>query len=580
MSPPSVTTRALSYFIRADSPLLPLARHYAWTVPVVVIAGLLATILEGLGIGLAIPMLSLLSGSPTGGSGLVGWLSSIPNLLPEPYRYPGMAAFILGCVIVKGVIQSTTGMLISHVEVRGGHDIRQGIAKRLIETGYPFFLENSQARLFNAIGTDSWRVSDGIRSVFTLVGGSATVAVYAIILLLVNWKLFVITSLGSLVIGYLQSRTRERANSVSDAMQLANVDLADRMMILTYNFGKLIRLFGQQKEEESKFCAASGKVSDELLKLYAIRSINAPLIEVAYSGLFLIVLLAALPLGVEVPVLVAFLVLMYRMQPHVQSVGAAAVELAAIRGSLREVEWLLNAPSPTDDTGGLAFRELNEGIAFAGVRFEFDKRSVEPAVRDLTFTIRAGEWTALRGASGAGKSTIVNLLCRFLKPTAGRITVDGVDLQDFAKASWRAGLGVAGQDLEIFEGTIAENISYGSSATSEEIAAAAHTTCIDELIASLPDGYQTRIGERGYALSGGQRQRIGLARALIRRPRLLILDEATNALDAKLEAEVMRRLRTALPGATVIVISHRAATIRDCDYTVSLENGMLKDETA
>ena len=213
--------------------------------------------------------------------------------------------------------------------------------------------------------------------------------------------------------------------------------------------------------------------------------------------------------------------------------------------------------------------------------FRYPGSEVRPLVlHSASFEIRSGRSTAIIGRSGAGKTTIVNLLCRFVEPDEGRILVDGVPLDELDPVQWRRQIAVASQDLELVDGTILENITYGQSATPAEAERAAKLAEAHGFIEQLPQGYETLVGYRGASLSAGQRQRIALARALVRDPAILILDEATNAVDGLSEAAIVETLRSRAGRRTTIVISHHRSTISFCDDVVVLGSGRVKGQAA
>jgi subfamily B ATP-binding cassette protein MsbA len=266
------------------------------------------------------------------------------------------------------------------------------------------------------------------------------------------------------------------------------------------------------------------------------------------------------------------------MQPYLRLLGQARFQIASAQASIREVEWMLDpSGKPQPPTGTLPFSGLRQEIKFEDVGFGYSNRpEAGPVLVNASFSIRAHAVTALIGTSGAGKSTVVNILCRLLEPTAGRITVDGTNLAEIDPASWRSRIALAGQDVDLVDGTIAENIVYGAPDASEaDIQEAARLSDIHSFITTLPDGYETMVGNRGLSLSGGQRQRIGIARALIRRPQLLILDEATNAMDVHSEAKVMSLLDQVARTMTIIVVSHRASTLSRCEEGIVMEAGRI-----
>lgn len=206
-------------------------------------------------------------------------------------------------------------------------------------------------------------------------------------------------------------------------------------------------------------------------------------------------------------------------------------------------------------------------------------RSGDPVLKDVDFRVPAGSFVALVGPSGAGKTTIVDLLSRFYDPVTGAVEIDGADVREFRLASLRAGLGVVSQDTVLFHDTVRANIAYGMpEASAGEVEDAARTARAHDFISALPDGYETVVGERGTTLSGGQRQRIAIARALLRDPPILILDEATSALDTESERLVQGAMKRLLEGRTVFVIAHRLSTIRRADLIVVVDGGRVAQQ--
>ncbi len=242
---------------------------------------------------------------------------------------------------------------------------------------------------------------------------------------------------------------------------------------------------------------------------------------------------------------------------------------------------LLAEPRELPDRPGARTLEraaVHGDIALESVSFAYPG-SAAPVLDGVSFHARAGEMVAFVGASGAGKTTLSNLIARFFDPTGGRITVDGVDLRDIRLTSWRRLLGVVEQDVFLFDGTIAENIAYADrDASRERVEAAAHTACAHEFIAALPQGYDTRIGERGVRLSGGQRQRLAIARAVLADPKVLILDEATSNLDVESERAIQQGLANLMRNRTSFVIAHRLSTIRHADRIVVLKGGRVEQQ--
>jgi len=273
--------------------------------------------------------------------------------------------------------------------------------------------------------------------------------------------------------------------------------------------------------------------------------------------------------------LVAFMAYHMRLLAPVQNLMGLYTSVATARVSLDRVFEILDAPvevkeSPT----ALELREVRGDVEFENVTLKYDRETV--VLDAVSFKIPAGSLCAIAGPSGVGKSTVADLLLRFYDPQAGTITIDGRDLRDVRLGDLRREVVLVEQTAFLFNSTIAENIRYGCpSADADEITQAAKSASIDEFIRSLPEGYDTQVGERGQALSAGERQRIALARALLRDPAVLVLDEPTASVDPITEQTIAAALRSMMKGRTTIVISHRLSLIERADWVVVIDNGRV-----
>ncbi len=280
-----------------------------------------------------------------------------------------------------------------------------------------------------------------------------------------------------------------------------------------------------------------------------------------------------------IPYLFAFLICAYRTSTRIQiaiaSIGTLALHIGPI---IRLKEILQDAGKEYVPTQGRCFTNFNENMTFRSVSLQYAK-NLPCAVTDLSFAIPRGTVTALVGPSGSGKSSILDMIIRLYDPTAGEITIDGVPLSEYDVMSWRNALGVASQDLNVFNDSVEENIRFGQEqASQEDIIRAAKLASAHEFIMQLKENYQTKLGERGYKLSGGEIQRISLARALLKMPQILILDEATSSLDSMTEKEIQNSLSFYAKGRTVLIIAHRLSTIVFADQILYIENGKLYEQ--
>lgn len=551
--------------------------------PAVVILGLASAALEGAGIGLIIPMLGIIAGDgqANGLSGISAYFQAIGEGLGDGERLLVIAAAVLALIVLKNILAFANTLLTTFIYGKASHAIRSALSDQLLRIGYPFFMQQSPGRLLNIISNESWRASDAIQTVLSsIVHGSAAVILLAF-LLLMSWQMTLFVALGLLFVQLAHAALSATLKGPSRHVTSFNSELAARMLHLVHA-GRLIRVFGQETREKNAFDSASDAVRRAGFALQSRQGALPPLTEVLHSALFLAVVVSAWSIGVSFPVIVAFVVLLYRLQPHMRALQMSWSQIQGWSGSLEEVRWLLDSSDkPKPPQGNAPVDGLHQGMTFDRVTFRYPGSEVRPLVlHSASFEIRSGRSTAIIGRSGAGKTTIVNLLCRFVEPDEGRILVDGVPLGQINPVQWRRQIAVASQDLELVDGTILENITYGQSATPAEAERAAKLAEAHGFIEQLPQGYETLVGYRGASLSAGQRQRIALARALVRDPAILILDEATNAVDGLSEAAIVETLRSRAGRRTTIVISHHRSTISFCDDVVVLGSGRVMGQAA
>jgi subfamily B ATP-binding cassette protein MsbA len=553
-----------------------IARRYTWTASVVSVLALSISLLDGLGVSLLVPLLTTFTGDSAGirSKGVLGLISRLAWGHTRNERLLVISAVILASIMLKAVFQMCTNTFTAWVDGRVGHDMRCALSERLTNVGYPFYLAQDPGRLFNILGTESWKASDAARVLMTRIATIVAIAVFSTFLLFVSWRLSLMVVAGGLVTRIVQKRMEARLRSLSKHTVAINQLLHNRMLFEVFG-ARVIRIFHTESAEQQNFTRSSDEVRRAILNSDRVSGTQGPLMEAMHGLLLVFVLLTAMFTGMQLPVLAAFLMLMNRIQPHLRILEGSAATFAAASAHFDEVEWLLDPTGrPSPPQGHLPFKGLRKEITFDRVTLDYGGRR-GPALQEASFVLRRGHATALLGESGAGKSTVISLLCRLLDPTSGVIRVDGEDLAEIDVGGWLDSIALAGQDIELIDGTIALNIAYGRPETEpreiEEAIRAAHATFVQD----LPLGSDTPVGPGGLSLSGGQRQRIGLARALVRKPALLILDEATNALDQETEESILRILEGLRGEITMLVVSHKPSSLAFCDEVVRLQGGKV-----
>jgi ATP-binding cassette, subfamily B, bacterial MsbA len=555
------------------------AEQFLRSLPLLIALSLLGGLLETCSIALLVPLLSTLTGSTAQGSGSVARvLGALGGSLQPHARLFFIAAVIIVLVAAKGVVETTTRILSGWMEGRFGHALRVELARRIYNAPYLLHLRQSASRLVHILDTESWSASSAFRELLFQTSAIAAVCIFGGVLLLFDWQLTLIVVAATVLLRILRWAFIARLRRSSERLAQENVELADRTSFAVY-FAKLVRLLRQESAEVQRFSDASDRVRSAVLRMEALSGALPSTFELLHMLMFFFIMIVGIMSGRSLSGLATFLVLLNRIQPYLRAVQDSGAKFAGAAGTLKEVEFLLAQPMKRPEAAdGVVFTSLHDRIEFRDVTFSYEGGGGAPVLDRIDISIRAGRSTAIIGRSGAGKSTVLMLLCRLIEPSGGLIAVDGVNLREIDYDSWLRNIGIAGHDLELVGGTIADNIAYGGPAmTRSEIEVAAKMAHADEFIRMLRDGYDTVLGDRGLALSSGQRQRLAIARALARNPSILILDEATNSVDLAAEKLINDVLATVSGRMTVIVVSHRSSSLALCDDGVVLKDGTVED---
>ena len=530
--------------------------------------------------------------NPASGGGPILLVKAQPPLLTHPIylnhlipagftRNPAsiVALALIFFIAGKALCEYVGTLLINYVGYASVTDLRNRLFEKLIRQSAAFFQRQSTGRLMSTVVNDIERIqlaasaslADAVQQAFTLL-------FFMLALLLMNWRLalfsLILTPLVIIPSVRLGRHVRRTTRKGQDEM--AGVQ---HILHETVTGNRIVKAFGMEGREIQRFRAAARRLLRYNLRYVMQQGISSPLMEILGAGTIIAFLLyarGAIHAGLmSEGMVVAFLYALIKLYEPLRRMSGIYNSFQTAAGCAQRVFEYLDVDEEIRDLpGARALAPFRDGIRFDGV--EFDYHPGEPLLRDLTFSVQRGEVVALVGSSGAGKTTLVNLIPRFFDVTAGRVLVDGVDVRAVTLASLRRQIAYVTQDTILFNDTVGNNIAYGThAAPPAAVRQAAQAALADEFIAALPLGYNTLLGERGLRLSGGQRQRIAIARALLRDAPILILDEATSALDNESEMLVQRALATLMRHRTVFVIAHRLSTVRNADRILVLEAGAI-----
>jgi subfamily B ATP-binding cassette protein MsbA len=496
--------------------------------------------------------------------------------------WSAVAFAILGVFFVRGVCDYFGNYLVNWVGINVVTDIRQRVFDRLLGHDAQFFEAHSTGRIMSSVMSDiekiqmatSSMLADWLRQSFTAVALLYIVLQRDWRLGLVSLTVLPIVLVPTVRIGKRIRRTTRRAqDNAAELNEILQEAIVGQ---------QVVKAFASEKHESARFHAAAWKLRNANLRYAAQQAIASPLIEF-FGALTIVGLLTYartqikaghLTTGEFTSFVIALLML---YEPVKRLTGIHAIFQQAMGASQKVFEYLDLPSQIANAPNAHTLTRFSEAIEFRNVRFQYPGCAAY-ALQGVDLRVNAGEVVALVGLSGAGKTTLANLVPRFLDVTSGGVFVDGHDIRTLTLESLRAQIGIVSQETFLFNGTVMENIRYGKpEASLDEVQEAARNAMAEEFISHLPQGYDTVVGERGTKLSGGQRQRLAIARALLKNAPILILDEATSHLDTESEMLVQRALGNLIEHRTTIVIAHRLSTIRRADKIVVLDGGSISE---
>ena len=492
-----------------------------------------------------------------------------------------LVGLLIGINLTVTVLSALRGYIMARIGQRVTYGLRNEVYAHLHALSLSYYTKNETGRIMASVTHDVGRlqdfISDGlqeaIRDVLTLV-------FICVILFGLNPGLAALVLLPTPLLVWATLRFGRRLHAIYRPLWRRWAGLS-ALLADTIPGVRVVKAFAQERREVGKFKGRSLELLRGELRVAWMRSLFGPVMTfVTAIGTIIIwwvggrdILAGELTLGD----FVAFTMYMYRFYGPVESLCRLNHRFQHAATSAERVFDVLDThPEIIDPAGAKTMPPIEGRVEFRGVHFGYEEE--KPVLEDLSFTVEPGEMIGLAGHSGAGKSTLINLICRFYEPQEGAVLIDGRDTREVNLRSLREQIGVVLQDPFLFNGTVAENVAYGHpEASLEEIVAAAKAANAHDFVMDMPDGYDTVVGERGLRVSGGERQRISIARAILRDPRVLILDEATSNVDTQTEAQIQEALERLVRGRTTFAIAHRLSTLKNAHRLLILEKGRLAE---
>ncbi|MEH2390379.1 MAG: ATP-binding cassette domain-containing protein [Nostoc sp.] len=563
--------------------LLRFAKPYPGLILLTILLGFSGALFNGISTALIVPVVLKIVGQEVD-------LSSAPPILkrlispfdhtPEPYRIAVMAGAIIFTIILKNLATYASSLTSSSLTRKLTSDMRETGLKLLLEIDIDYYAKTKVGDLINCLGGEIGRAASAIGSIVKIVILVITILVFVGLLLSISLQLTIaatfLLSLVTLINQYAISRSKNFGKQLSQMSRAYSISVLE-----TLNGIRLVKATGNEEKEYQRIKKLIRDRETADFESQVNSEAITPMGEVmGITALLLIVLLSKTFFANQVSslstVLLTYLLVLLRVLPLISQLNTIRSNFASTAASVDVTnEFLSLHDKPFMGKGKLPYTKLKEGVSFNFLCFAYPGHE-KLVLKDVNLYLPRGTTLALVGSSGAGKSTMADLLPRFYDPIAGSITIDGIDLREFDVISLRKRMGIVSQDTFLFNDSVRNNIAYGRpEATGDEILTAAKRANAYEFISKLPQEFDTLIGDRGVMLSGGQRQRLAIARALLQNPEILILDEATSALDTVSERLVQAALDDLSRDRTTLVIAHRLSTVQKADQIAVLDQGQV-----
>jgi subfamily B ATP-binding cassette protein MsbA len=560
-------------------------KPFRWLVAIALTCTILGASLEGITVGFIASFVQGLTNpsEPPIQSG-IQWFDVwfLATQAPTTERIYRLAALILLLVWLHSVFLYLGRFYSGLSALKLVGRIRKLLFEQLQSLSLSFYSKSRSGELINSITTEGNQLIQACDAATVVITKSITVFAYIVAMFCLSWQLSIAAVMAFALLSVGLSNLVRWVREASFAIPKANGHLTS-VSVETIEGIRTVQASVTQDFERKRFYRAIDAVTQAKKKVLLLSELLKPLAEGVASTILIVIVTTSFIMLVQggelrSSSLLAFMFVLFRMMPLVSLVNSSVGRFNSYQGALNNIQQLLRSDDKVYlENGTIAFTGLKESIDFISVYFGYEEN--ESVLHNICLSIPKGRTTALVGASGAGKTTLAELIPRFYDPIQGWILIDGVNLRGFEIDSLRRKMAIVSQETFIFNTSVSNNIAYGlENIDRETVIEAAKLANAWEFIRDLPEGLETQLGDRGVRLSGGQRQRIAIARALLRDPEILILDEATSALDSVTERLIQESLERLSQGRTVIAIAHRLSTIIRADKVVVLEEGRIVEE--
>jgi len=571
-----INTKKINYIAQLSSKAF---KQYQRRFVLIIALGMLSGLSGGLGVGAVIPLFGLAAG----GLGLAGGddnaisllIKSFFDFLHLPFSLPFLVAFIAALFVLKGIINFLTKYINDKTAAEYERTLRADLFDKAMHAGWPYLINQKLGYIERVIMNDIFISSRVVVHLSTMVLSLTTLTMYAVVALNISTPITLLTILlgGALVLIFkpLFAKTKQVNRILADTEKLTAHLVSESIL-----GAKIVKASAVEdkilKKSHEHFNQLKKARIKNALYIYSVGSAFEPIGFIFVAVLFAFYFRSP---GFNIIAFGAVVYLIQKIFAYVQAIHGSIHRVSEMSPYLQTVlDFRSLAKANREEDGGLSKFVFRDKLEFKEVRFSYDQKI--NIVSGVSFAVKKGEMIGLVGVSGAGKTTIADLLLRLFSPQSGAILMDGRPAAEFDLKSWRRKIGYVSQDVFLLNDTIKNNIKfYDQTITQEEVVKAAKAANIFDLIQKLPQGLETNIGERGLRLSGGQRQRIALARTLARQPEILILDEATSSLDVQSEVAIQKAIENLKGQVTVLAIAHRLSTVIKSDQLLVLEGGSI-----